>query len=119
MKTTKNIFLTFCMSLFLLGVKFSNAQAPDKKTDTFKVYGNCEMCESKIEGALKKNEGVFKKDWNSETKMLSVTYDPAKINLTQIKQKVADAGYDSDEIRAKDESYNKLHKCCQYDRPGK
>ena len=93
------------------------SQTGTTKTDTFKVYGNCNMCKSTIEGALKKKDGIVSKEWNTETKMITVTYDPAKITLTRIKQKIADVGYDTDEIRAKTEAYNKLHKCCQYERP--
>jgi periplasmic mercuric ion binding protein len=103
---------------FFSVVSFSIAQS-GTKTESFKVYGNCGTCKSNIEGSLKKKDGVIKKDWDKDTKILTVTYDPAKINLLQIKQKVADAGYDSEEVRAKDEAYFKLHKCCQYDRPKK
>ena len=117
MKTTIKISMLaviFC----LLGITALNAQtAATKKSETFKVYGNCEMCKDKIEGALKKKEGVLKKDWNEKTKMLNVTFDESKITLAQIKQKIADVGYDTDAVRAKDEVYNKLHKCCQYSRP--
>jgi copper chaperone CopZ len=77
------------------------------------------MCQETIEGALKKKDGVAKRSWSPETKMLTVTYDPAKISLVQIKQKIADAGYDSDDIHATDKAYNNLHKCCQYDRAKK
>ncbi len=93
-----------------------SAQTVNKKTETFKVYGNCEMCQEKIEGALKKKEGVLSKSWDTKTKMMTVTYDTDKITLAQIKQKIADVGYDTDEIRAKEDDYLKLHKCCQYER---
>lgn len=95
------------------------AQATDKKTETFKVYGNCGMCKATMEGALKKKEGVLSKSWDTKTKMITVTYDPSKITLTQIQQKIADVGYDTDSIKAKDEAYKKLHACCQYERPKK
>jgi periplasmic mercuric ion binding protein len=111
----KRLFLFFC---FFGMVSLAIAQS-NSKTESFKVYGNCGTCKSNIEGSLKKKDGVIKKDWDKETEILTVTYDPAKINLLQIKQKVADAGYDSEEVRAKDEAYFKLHKCCQYDRPKK
>ena len=94
------------------------AQTSDKKTESFKVYGNCEMCKTTIEASLKKKDGITSKNWDINTKIITVTYYPNKITLTQIKQKIAEAGYDSDEIRATDEAYNNLHKCCQYERPG-
>ena len=77
------------------------------------------MCKETIEGALKKKDGVFKKNWSPETKMITVTYDASKITLEQIHQKIADVGYDTDLAKAKDETYNKLHGCCQYERPKK
>ena len=40
-----------------------------------------------------------------------------KITLDEIKQKIADVGYDSDTHRAKDAIYAALPGCCQYDRP--
>lgn len=103
----------FCLSLT------SNAQSASKKSDTFKVYGNCGMCKETIEGALIKKDGVIKKSWDKKTKMLSITYNESKLNLLQIKQKLADVGYDTDEIRAKDETYNNLPDCCKYERPKK
>ena len=40
------------------------------------------MCKENIESFLKKKDGILKKDWNKDTKILTVTYDAAKINLT-------------------------------------
>lgn len=83
----------------------------------FKVYGNCEMCENTIEGSLNGQDGIGEADWNKETKMISVTYDAAAIDEDQIKEKIAEVGYDSDSHRAKDKVYNALPGCCQYERP--
>ncbi|MCB0669976.1 MAG: heavy-metal-associated domain-containing protein [Saprospiraceae bacterium] len=87
------------------------------KNDVFTVYGNCGMCERTIEGSLKGVEGVTLADWDKETDQMTVSYNPELITLDAIKQKVADVGYDSDTHRAKDEVYNSLPGCCQYDRP--
>ena len=86
-------------------------------TDTFRVYGNCGMCERTIEGALENVHGVQGADWNNESGQMTVTYDTARITLGEIKQKIADVGYDSDTHRAEDETYNGLPGCCQYERP--
>ncbi len=95
----------------------STSLVVDGKTDTFKVYGNCGMCERRIEGALKKVEGIYAADWDVDTKQLTVNYNPEVIQLKEIKQVVANAGHDSDEVRAKEEVYNALPGCCQYERP--
>ncbi|MBD80972.1 MAG: ATPase [Crocinitomicaceae bacterium] len=87
------------------------------KTETFKVYGNCGMCEKTIEESLKNVRGVEKADWNKETKMIEVTFDAEVLSLKEIKQKIADVGYDTDEVRATEKAYNGLPGCCQYERP--
>ncbi len=89
----------------------------DHRTETFKVYGNCGMCEKTIEGSLKNVKGIDKADWNKETKMMEVTFDPEVITLKEIKQKIAAEGYDTDDIKSLDKTYKSLPGCCQYERP--
>lgn len=88
-----------------------------KITSTLKVYGQCGMCKEKIETELSYTPGVSFGEWNTETKELTVRYNPKKITLDKIKQVLADIGYDSETHRASDEAYNKLHHCCKYERP--
>ena len=94
-------------------------EATHKKqtTKTFKVYGNCGMCEKKIEGALKGVKGIDKADWKKESKMIEVVYHTHDITLEEIKKKIAAVGYDMDDLKASDESYKGLPACCQYERP--
>lgn len=87
------------------------------KTEKFKVYGNCGMCESRIEKAAKSVEGVSSADWNKETKMIEVSFDSSKTNLEKIQKAIAKVGHDTDQEKAADEVYNKLPGCCKYDRP--
>ncbi len=91
----------------------------NKKTDTIKVYGNCDMCKEKIEGSLKKKDGIISKKWDVKSKMLTVTYDADKITIKQIGEKIAAVGYDNEYATAPDNVYNNLHQCCKYDRPKK
>ncbi|MBI2966399.1 MAG: heavy-metal-associated domain-containing protein [Bacteroidetes bacterium] len=83
----------------------------------FRVYGNCGMCKSRIEKSLTV-DGVGSANWNSDTKMIEVRYDAAKISQDKIHSLIASAGYDTDLVKAKDEAYNNLPMCCQYERPG-
>ena len=75
------------------------------------------MCKSKIENSLKEKDGVTSRKYDIKAQMLAVTYDPSKITIQQIGQKVADVGYDNTYATATDEKYKKLHECCQYKRP--
>jgi len=95
-----------------------NAQIKNAKTESVKIYGNCGMCETKIEkaGNIKKIANV---DWNQETQMATLTYDAKKTNQEEILKRIALVGYDSDKFLAPDDVYNNLHGCCQYDRVAK
>jgi len=89
----------------------------DSTAESFKVYGNCGMCKKTIEGSLKDQEGIYSVDWNKETKIIELSYNKDSISLDEIKKKIAEVGYDTEEYRATDEAYNDLPGCCQYERP--
>ncbi|MFT4156299.1 copper chaperone [Parafilimonas sp.] len=85
------------------------------KTDTVKVWGNCDECKSKIEKAAEK-AGAAKADWSDETYLLAVNYDASKTSVLDIEKAIAAVGYDTQDVRADDAAYKKLPKCCQYSR---
>lgn len=99
----------------LLSFTACNAQIKNAKTESEKIYGNCGMCETTIEkaGNVKK---VAQVDWNKDTKMATLTYDPSKTNQDEILKRIALAGYDSEKFLAPDDVYAKLPECCHYDR---
>ena len=111
MKSLKKIMVAVVV---LLSISV-NAQIKNKKTETVKISGNCEMCKKNIEtaGNLKKVAVV---EWNVNSKMAKLTYDSTKTNSDEILSRIAKAGYDNDKFSATDEQYKKLHTCCQYDR---
>lgn len=102
----------------VLLVLFSScgAQIKNAETKIVTIYGNCGMCENTIEKAGNKKR-VASVDWNKETKKATVTYNAKKNNLDEVLQRIALAGYDSENFRAPDNVYNNLHGCCQYERP--
>jgi mercuric ion binding protein len=110
----KLVILSMVIGSLLTGKK---VLAQDTKTDTFKVYGNCGMCKKRIEKATA-GEGITKADWNVDTKIMTVTYDPSKITGEAIQKKIAAAGHDTEKQKTADAVYNKLPGCCQYDRKG-
>ena len=84
------------------------------KTEKIKVYGNCGMCESRIEKEVKSINGVSAADWNKDTKMLDVTFDDAKVKIDDIHKAVAKVGHDTDKVKADDKVYEALPGCCHY-----
>ncbi len=86
-----------------------------EKKETFKVYGECGMCKSRIEKALK-IDGVSSATWSVENKLLTISYSAAKITNDEIQKKLAAAGHDTENYAAANEVYNKLPGCCHYER---
>ena len=100
--------------VFLIATTAVFAQS---KTVKFKVYGNCGMCEKRIEKAASSVEGVKKADWDVKTKMIEVQLDSTKTDVHKVHMAIAKAGHDTDMHNAKTEVYDKLPGCCKYDRP--
>ncbi|QBQ42395.1 TonB-dependent receptor [Sphingobacterium psychroaquaticum] len=111
----KSLF-TGILTLVLVTL-YSTTFAQKATSITFDVAGNCGMCKQRIEKAAKV-KGVSEATWNAETGKITVAFDSKSTNAKAIKQAIADVGHDTDEVRAKDDVYAKLHECCMYDRIG-
>jgi Protein of unknown function (DUF3347) len=103
------------MAITLLSIATTFAQIKNSKTETLKVYGNCEMCKAKIEKAGTQKK-LSKTAWNEGTNMATITYDAKKTTTDAILKKIALVGYDSDNFLAPDAVYAKLPGCCKYER---
>jgi len=108
MKLAKYFFVIVLMNLALISVGQRN-----DSTITFKVSGACEMCKQRIETALK-IKGIRSAIWNVDTKMLTMTYNPASISFNKVNKILTEAGHDTETEKAKDVAYNELPQCCHY-----
>ena len=86
----KYLFITS----FLLLLSIST-QAQTKSTETFKVYGNCGMCQKTIEAAALDAKGVKSATWDMDEDMITVVFDSSKTDLDKIKTVIAESGYDT------------------------
>ncbi|WP_295337786.1 metal transporter [Flavobacterium sp.] len=111
----KNIVI----GMLLLLVSFS-AQAQDKKNKNakydFEVNGNCEMCKKRIEKAAFSVSGVKSAVWHIDDHKLHLIINEEKCSLVDVKKAIAKVGHDTEDIKATDEDYNRLHGCCMYER---
>jgi len=117
MKTLK-LFL----AIVLIAALGANASAQtvtkasvQQKTETFKVWGKCDMCKTRIEKTVKA-EGVTSANWDAKTSMLTVTFDTSKTNVDALAKKLASVGHDTEKYKAPDNVYAKLPECCHYER---
>ncbi len=111
----KNILL----GIMLLFIVFST-QAQDKKNKNAKynieVNGNCEMCKKRIEKAAYGVPGVKSAEWHIDDHMLHLILNEEKASILDVKKAVAKIGHDTDDVKAEQLVYEKLHGCCQYPR---
>lgn len=109
---------TFFISLAILfgssSTNFLSAQTV-VKNETIKVWGNCGSCKKHIEKAAK-SAGATTANWNEDSKQLKLSYNSSKTSSEKIQQAIANVGYDTQDIKGNKVAYDKLDKCCQYDR---
>lgn len=102
--------------IFTLGfISCNTSSSGSDKTETFKVWGNCDKCKKTIEDASNL-DGVKERNWNVESTLMTVKFDTTKVTLDAIEQAIAKAGYDNDGYFGDDYAYGKLESCCQYER---
>lgn len=112
MKRVKSIIgIVLFLAMFAIT---ANAQDSKKQEAEFKVKGVCNDCKMRIENAAY-IKGVKFAEWNKETDVIKVIYNPLKVELEQIHQSIADAGHTTDKIEASKEAYKKLPQCCAYE----
>lgn len=110
--------LIFIILLFLTVCQIGFTQIKNAKTKTVKIYGNCFMCKAQIEKAGNQ-ENIAQVDWDLQTQVATITYDVQKTTANKILKRIAMAGFDNDKYLAPDEAYQKLERCCRYERIAK
>lgn len=121
--TMKTIKIVFAMLFAFVSMMSANAQS-DKlertigiKTQTIKVYGECDMCKKKIENAAIRVDGIKSAIWDEDTKKLIIKYSVFKKDAPEnVQRAIASVGYDTEKITATNNSYNALPDCCRYTR---
>lgn len=108
------------IGIMLLFVAMSTQAQEQKKGKNAKynieVNGNCEQCKKRIEKAAFSVSGVKSAEWHIDDHMLHLIINEEKCSLTDVKKAIAKVGHDTEDIKATDEDYEKLHHCCLYER---
>ena len=81
------------------------------------VKGNCGMCKTTIEKAVKGLEFVENAEWGIQTKILDVEFSNSSIfDLEKLNIAITESGYETMSSTANQSSYDALPGCCKYDR---
>lgn len=110
MKNLKSILLS---GIFMLVMSINTTKAQDVAELKVKTSAVCDMCKETMEKHMAFEKGVKKSSLDVESKILTVTYNPAKITPEQIRKAVSKSGYDADDVPADPKAYKKLDACCK------
>lgn len=104
--------------IFLLVSQIGLAQDKKNKNATYdiEVNGNCEMCKKRIEKAAFSVKGVKSANWKIDDHKLRLIINEEKCSLNDVKTAIVKVGHDTDDLKATQEDYEKLHGCCRYER---
>lgn len=114
----KKVMLILMISLMGISVQAQEKEVKKKKNveHIISVSGNCEMCKKRIEKAAYSVKGVRSAEWHQDCQDVHVFIDESKTTVDEVHKAIAKAGHDTDKVKAKDEDYEKLHHCCQFER---
>jgi len=89
--------------------------SPKKGTETvqFKTSAVCDMCKARLEKSLAYEKGVQAANLDVPSKVLTVTYNPAKTTAEALRTAVQKTGYDADQLTADARAYDRLPECCK------
>ena len=79
----------------------------------FKTSAVCDMCKARLEKSLAYEKGVQAAHLDVPSKVLTVTYNPAKTTPTALQTAVQKTGYDADQLTADARAYDRLPDCCK------
>jgi len=108
-----NRLMLLTVLFFGFGQAVEAQKLPKKAEVKFTVYGNCGMCEKRIENALDV-KGITFSDWDRNTKEVFIKYNPRIISEDELHKLIAGVGHDTDKAKADTTIYSKLPGCCLY-----
>lgn len=101
------------LSIIILAFVSAGAVGSAKKEKILiKTSAQCTHCEENISKALSTLDGIKSVKFD-EARNVWVTYDTEKTEPGRIKEVIAAAGYDADDVKADGEVYQKLADCCK------
>jgi copper chaperone CopZ len=89
------------------------SQSKDLKEVQIQTSAQCLECKVRIEEKLLYSKGIKYATLDDRTKIVTVGYSSKKLTEAQIKQFIAETGYDADEVKATKEGFDKLPMCCR------
>lgn len=107
------VVLFFCLKGLVYGQN-SKKEVVEIKTQIYCDHcKKCDSCGKNIYDAIHALAGIKKVEILDAESVIRVTYNPQKVTLEEVKNAIAGAGYDADEVKAQPVAYEKLDGCCK------
>jgi periplasmic mercuric ion binding protein len=100
-------------------ISISAARIPEPAEVVIRITSHCdhfEVCETgktRLEKELAFTKGVKSFTVDSKTMQVTVKYNPKRTTPQQIREAIARAGYDADDVKADPKGVEKLDDCCR------
>ena len=113
MKAFSFFLLTLLSAGFASQAQTAPAKAKGAESVQFKTSAVCDMCKARLEKSLAYEKGVQAASLDVPSKVLTVTYNPAKTTPAALRTAVQKTGYDADALTADARAYDRLPECCK------
>ncbi len=102
------------LSLLILIAAFTFVQAEETILEAkLKSSVQCNDCKERVEAQLPEEVEIESVNVDFEEQIITVKYNPEKVELDDIKEAISDIGYDADDLKASRRAYKKLPDCCK------
>jgi cation transport ATPase len=104
----------FIILLVIVFMAMSFVNMPRKKEKILiHTSAICDQCQVRIETGLLGQKGIYSAELNLSNQELTVVFNPDKINADQIRNYISNLGYDADEVKRNQSSFDNLPACCK------
>jgi len=114
---TKIILKSLIIGIGLVFLFSNGSFSQDKKSIEIKIKTSavCGQCKDRIEKGMAYEKGIKDVSLDVDSKVATITYNPAKTTPAVIRMAISKLGYDADTIAADNAAYAKLPPCCKKD----
>ncbi|MGE5479340.1 MAG: heavy-metal-associated domain-containing protein [Chloroflexota bacterium] len=95
----KSVSVKLFALLLTLALAYGAAEAKTIKETKVQTNMTCESCKTKIDGSLKKLNGVLETQSDLKSKVVLVKYDADLTNVKAITKNISDLGYQADVVK--------------------
>ncbi|MBL7684145.1 MAG: heavy-metal-associated domain-containing protein [Flavipsychrobacter sp.] len=109
-------YINLVAAMLLVQLSYAQSKIATVSIKTAIYCDHCKQCEScapRIEKAAFAAKGIKRVEIDEKTKTVTVTYNTEKTSPEKIRQAIADAGFDADDVKGNATAYAKWDDCCK------